>query len=173
MRLLHWLEVRDFKRFGESQRIKLDHPSVLIGPNNSGKTTALQAIALWSQAVKTWYESKGQAPPAQRTSTSLNRLNIVAVPVRRTRLFWHNATVRTDRTPKAFHISLGLLHEGAVQAVTMTFTYTQDELVYCTPDEATIGNGKLIQAAATAQCRSSISDVRLGNRRTGPAAGPH
>lgn len=62
MRLLHWLEVRDFKRFGESQRIELDHPSVLIGPNNSGKTTALQAIALWSQAVKTWYESKGQAP---------------------------------------------------------------------------------------------------------------
>ena len=148
MRLLHWLEVRDFKRFGESQRIKLDHPSVLIGPNNSGKTTALQAIALWSQAVKTWYESKGKAPPAQRTSTSLNRLHIVAVPVRRTRLFWHNATVRTERTPKAFHISLGLLHEGAVQAVTMTFTYTQDELVYCTPDEATIGNGKLIQAAA-------------------------
>lgn len=148
MRLLHWLEIRDFKRFGESQRIELDHPSVLIGPNNSGKTTVLQAIALWSQAVKTWYESKGKAPPAQRTSTSLNRLNIVAVPVRRTRLFWHNATVRTDRTPKAFHISLGLLHEGAVQAVTMTFTYTQDELVYCTPDEATIGNGKLIQAAA-------------------------
>ena len=148
MRLLHWLEVRDFKRFGESQRIMLDHPSVLIGPNNSGKTTALQAIALWSQAIRTWYESKGQAPPAQRTSTSLNRLNIVAVPVRRTRLFWHNATVRTDRTPKAFRISLGLLHEGTVQPVTMTFTYTQDELVYCTPDEATLTNPGLIAAAA-------------------------
>ena len=148
MRLLHWFEVRDFKRFGESQRIEFDHPSVLIGPNNSGKTTALQAIALWSQAVRTWYESKGQAPPAQRTSTSLNRLNIVAVPVRRTRLFWHNATVRTDRTPKAFRISLGLLHEGTVQPVTMTFTYTQDELVYCTPDEATLTNPGLIAAAA-------------------------
>ncbi|MYA04551.1 MAG: AAA family ATPase [Caldilineaceae bacterium SB0664_bin_22] len=148
MRLLHWLKVTDFKRFGESQRIELDHPSVLIGPNNSGKTTALQAIALWSQAVKTWYESKGKAPPAQRTSTSLNRLNIVAVPVQRTRLLWHNATVRTARTQKAFHISLGLLYEGTVQPVTMTFTHTQDELVYCTPDEATIGNAGLIAAAA-------------------------
>ena len=148
MRLLHWLEVSDFKRFGKSQRIELDHPSVLIGPNNSGKTTALQAIALWSQAVKTWYESKGKAPPAQRTSTSLNRLNIVAVPVQRTRLLWHNATVRTDRTANAFRISLGLLHEGSVQPVTMTFTHTQDELVYCTPDEATIGNARLIAAAA-------------------------
>ena len=148
MRLLHWLEVEDFKRFGEPQRLELDHPSVLIGPNNSGKTTALQAIALWSQAVKTWYESKGQAPPNQRTSTSLNRLNIVAVPVQRTRLLWHNATVRTDRTAKAFRISLGLLHEGSVQSVTMMFTHTQDELVYCTPDEATIGNAGLMAAAA-------------------------
>lgn len=148
MRLLHWLEVEAFKRFGESQRLELDHPSVLIGPNNSGKTAALQAIALWSQAVRTWYESKGQAPPAQRTSTSLNRLNIVAVPVRRTRLFWHNATVRTDRTPKVFRISLGLLHEGTVHPVTMKFTHTQDELVYCTPDEATLSNTGLLAAAA-------------------------
>ena len=63
MRLLHYLEIQNFKRFGDSQRIELDHPAVLIGPNNCGKTTAIQAIALWSQAVKTWYGSKGKAPP--------------------------------------------------------------------------------------------------------------
>ena len=62
MRLLHYLEVRNFKRFGDKQRIELDHPSVLIGPNNCGKTAAIQAIALWSQAVKTWYDNKGKAP---------------------------------------------------------------------------------------------------------------
>ena len=63
MRLLHYLEIQNFKHFGERQRIELDHPAVLIGPNNCGKTTAIQAIALWSQAVKTWYESKGQSRP--------------------------------------------------------------------------------------------------------------
>ena len=89
MRLLHYLEVRNFKRFGDAQRIELDHPAVLIGPNNSGKTAAIQALALWSQAVRAWQEKKGQAPPKERTSTSLNRLNIVSVPVRRTRYFWH------------------------------------------------------------------------------------
>ena len=98
MRLLHYLEIRNFKRFGDSQRIELDHPAVLIGPNNCGKTTAIQAIALWSQAVRAWHASKGKAPPKKRTSTSLNRLNIVAVPVQRTRYFWHNAAVRTGNT---------------------------------------------------------------------------
>ena len=60
MRLLHYLEIQNFKHFGERQRIELDHPAVLIGPNNCGKTTAIQAIALWSQAVKTWHEAKGR-----------------------------------------------------------------------------------------------------------------
>ena len=95
MRLLHYLEIQNFKHFGERQRIELDHPAVLIGPNNCGKTTAIQAIALWSQAVKTWYEAKGQSRPKERTATSLNRLNIVSVPVQRTRYFWHNTAVRT------------------------------------------------------------------------------
>lgn len=88
MRLLHYLEIRNFKHFGAGQRIELDHPAVLIGPNNCGKTTAIQAIALWSQAVRTWYEAKGRSRPKERTATSLNRLNIVSVPVQRTRYFW-------------------------------------------------------------------------------------
>ena len=89
MRLLHYIEIRNFKHFGDKQRIELDHPAVLIGPNNCGKTTAIQAIALWSQAVKTWFEAKGKSTPRERTATSLNRLNIVSVPVQRTR-YWHS-----------------------------------------------------------------------------------
>ena len=73
MRLLHWLEIRNFKRFGDQQRIELDHPAVLIGPNNSGKTTAIQAIALWSQAVRTWFEIKGEAPPSPDRNSSRGR----------------------------------------------------------------------------------------------------
>ena len=87
MRLLHYLEIRNFKNFGELQRIELDHPAVLIGPNNCGKTTAIQAIALWSQAVRTWFAAKGSSTPKKRTATSLNRLNILSVPVQRTRHF--------------------------------------------------------------------------------------
>ena len=148
MRLLHYLEIQNFKRFGDCQRIELDHPAVLIGPNNCGKTTAIQAIALWSQAIRTWHESKGKAPPKERTSTSLNRLNIVAVPVQRTRYFWHNTTVRTGNTEIRVQITLGVLHENKVEPVTMRFRNQGDELIYCTPDEATLAKPELIETAA-------------------------
>ncbi len=148
MRLLHYLEIQNFKRFGDRQRIELDHPAVLIGPNNSGKTTAIQAIALWSQAVKAWHDSKGQAPPKQRTSISLNRLNIVSVPVRRTRYFWHNTNIRKGNKDIQLVVTVGVLHENTVQPVTMKFRNQGEDLVYCTPDEETLQNPQVIETAA-------------------------
>ena len=148
MRLLHYLEIQNFKRFGGKQRIELDHPAVLIGPNNCGKTTAIQAIALWSQAVKTWHDSKGKAPPKERTSTSLNRLNIVSVPVQRTRYFWHNTNVRSGNKDVPLVVTLGVLHENKVESITMRFRNQGDELIYCTPDDATLARPELIAAAA-------------------------
>ena len=147
MRLFHYLEIQNFKRFGDRQRIELDHPAVLIGPNNCGKTTAIQAIALWSQAVKTWYDSKGNAPPKERTSTSLNRLNLVSVPVQRTRYFWHNTVVRKRSADIPLVITIGVLHENKVAPVTMRFRNQGEELIYCTPDEATLARPELIEAA--------------------------
>ena len=148
MRLLHYLEIQNFKHFGDKQRIELDHPAVLIGPNNCGKTTAIQAIALWSQAIKTWFEAKGSSRPKERTATSLNRLNIVSVPVQRTRYFWHNTAVRTGNREIPLLITVGVQHDNAAQPVTMRFRNQGEDLVYCTPDEATLNNPDLIKTAA-------------------------
>ena len=148
MRLLHYLEIRNFKHFGDRQRIELDHPAVLIGPNNCGKTTAIQAIALWSQAVKTWFEAKGQSRPKERTATSLNRLNIVSVPVQRTRYFWHNTAVRTGNRDIPILITVGVQHGDTVEPVTMRFRNQGEDLVYCAPDEATLQRPGVIRTAA-------------------------
>jgi energy-coupling factor transporter ATP-binding protein EcfA2 len=143
MRLLHYLEIENFKRFGGKQRIELDHPAVLIGPNNCGKTSAIQALALWSQAVRTWYDVRKDSSAKERTATSLNRLNIVAVPVTRTRLFWHNN--RVQKVPLT--ITVGVAFKGKVEPLTMRFTHRGDELVYCSPDESVIGQSELIDFA--------------------------
>ena len=148
MRLLHYLEIENFKRFGDRQRIELDHPAVLIGPNNCGKTTAIQAIALWSQAVKTWCDAKGKAPPKQRTSTSLNRLNIVSVPVQRTRYFWHNTNVRKGNRDIPLVVTVGVSYGNAVAPVTMKFRNHGEDLVYCTPSEETLLQPEIIRTAA-------------------------
>lgn len=149
MRLLHYLEIENFKRFGEKQRIELDHPAVLIGPNNCGKTSAIQALALWSQAVRTWYDARKDSSAKERTATSLNRLNIVAVPVQRTRFFWHNTQVRTGNKDISLVITVGVEYQGKVLALPMRFRNQGDELVYCTPDPAIVGNLDLIRHAAS------------------------
>lgn len=148
MRLLHYLEIENFKRFGNKQRIELDHPAVLIGPNNCGKTSAIQALALWSQAVRTWYDVRKESSAKERTATSLNRLNIVAVPVQRTRFFWHNTQVRTGNKDIALVITVGLEYRGKVVALPMRFRNQGDELVYCNPDPSVAGDLALMGHAA-------------------------
>ncbi len=148
MRHLHYLEIRNFKGFGDRARIELDHPAVLAGPNNSGKTTALQAIALWSQAVQTWFGRKGQAPPRERTATGLNRLAVVAVPVRSARDYWHNMAVRAGARNIPLELTLGVLHDNQVHPVTMRFRCYGDDTVYCMPDESTLESPEIMAAAA-------------------------
>lgn len=134
MRLLHYLEIENFKRFGARQRIELEHPAVLIGPNNCGKTSAIQALALWSQAVRTWFDARKASTAKERTATSLNRLNIVAVPVQRTRFFWHNTQVRKGNKDIPLLITVGVMFAGQVRPLSMRFRNQGDELVYCSPE---------------------------------------
>lgn len=149
MRLLHYLEIENFKRFGDRQRIELDHPAVLIGPNNCGKTSAIQALALWSQAVRTWYDARRDSSAKERTATSLNRLNIVAVPVQRTRFFWHNTQTRRGNKDIPLLITVGVDYMGEVRPLTMRFRNQGDELVYCTPEGDTARDLDLIGHAAS------------------------
>lgn len=149
MRLLHYLEIENFKRFGDKQRIELEHPAVLIGPNNCGKTSAIQALALWSQALKTWLDARKSSSARERPAIPLNRLAIVSVPVQRTRYFWHNTQVRTGNQDVPLVITVGVWWDNQLVPVSMSFRNRGDELVYCTPDLSIIGNIKLIEYAAS------------------------
>ena len=56
--MIRKLEVRNFKRF-KSASFDLDDRLVIVGPNNCGKTTLLQAISLWAEVW--WHWSKDEA----------------------------------------------------------------------------------------------------------------
>lgn len=148
MRLLEYIEIQNFKRFGELQRIELDHPAVLIGPNNCGKTSAIQAIALWSQAIRTWYESRKESKAKERTAIALNRLALVSVPVPSTRFFWHNASVRQGTQNVSLAITLGINFKGHTQSLSMQFRNQGDEIVYCGPIIEDLDKTDLIEYAA-------------------------
>jgi hypothetical protein len=135
MKLLDYAEIENLKCFGERQRIELDHPAVLIGPNNCGKTSALQAIALWSMGLKPWRAEAENSRAEKRTGKPLNRLNLLQVPVPRTRHFWHDLKV----SGKEVRITVGVDQGGDAVPVTMIFRHhPSDELVYCEPAPETL-----------------------------------
>jgi len=79
--MLTKLTIHNFKRFGAVE-IELGNPVVFIGPNNSGKTSALQALALWEIGLKKWNEKrKGKSAPEKRPGVTINRKDLVSIPV--------------------------------------------------------------------------------------------
>ncbi len=141
MRIFHYIEIENFKGFGERQRIELEHPAVLIGPNNSGKTTVLQALALWSQAVKVWIDGRRDSTARERTAVPLNRLAIVAVPVPRTRSLWHAGRISTGQGTVYMSITVGVEWHGGACPVRMRFRSMVDEVLYCNPE---VESGELV-----------------------------
>ncbi len=92
--MLTKLTVLNFKRFG-SVEIELGNPVVFIGPNNSGKTTALQALALWDIGLQRWNEKrKGKTSPEKRPGVTINRKDLIAVPVPDAKFLWRELNVR-------------------------------------------------------------------------------
>ena len=76
--MLTKLICRNFKRFGEIE-VELGNPVVFIGPNNSGKTTALQALTLWDIGLKRWNEHR-KGRPKQKSDRALPSTGAISSP---------------------------------------------------------------------------------------------
>lgn len=97
--MLTKLTLRNFKRWDEAE-IELGNPVVFVGPNDSGKTSALQALALWDLGLRRWIERRGLTAPPQRSGVTVNRRDLVAMPVPSARQLWRELGVRvTSRDP--------------------------------------------------------------------------
>ena len=138
MQLISYVTISNFKSFGKEVRIDFGQPSVLIGPNNSGKTTILQALALWNLGLKTWIQEKGKGKSKSKMGTSINRLAITQVPIKEAKYFWQNANVRIGNVNTELKITVGVVFEGLVKDCTIVFKYFNAESIYCFPDDASI-----------------------------------
>src|SRR5271165_4912042 len=88
------LTIRNFKRFDDVE-IDLGNPVVFIGPNNSGKSTALQALALWDIGLRRWNEARGgRDSSSKRPGLAINRRDLIAVPTPNANLLWRDLHVR-------------------------------------------------------------------------------
>src|SRR5271168_578876 len=139
--MLTKLKIRNFKRF-ENVEIELGNPVVFIGPNNSGKTTALQALALWEVGLRKWNEKRaGKEAPEKRPGVTINRKDLIAVPVPYANLLWRDLHSRDVQQNGGKPVTKNIRIEIVVDGVTedkawscgLEFDYANEESFYCRP----------------------------------------
>jgi AAA domain, putative AbiEii toxin, Type IV TA system/AAA ATPase domain len=138
--MLTRVRIKNFKRFDQVE-IELGNPVVFIGPNNSGKTTALQALALWDLGLRRWVEKRGEHPPEKRPGVTINRQDLFGVPVPNAILLWRDLHVRDTQTvggkPETRNIRIDIVVEAATSEGQWTcgleFDFANEESFYCRP----------------------------------------
>lgn len=148
--MLTKVKIRNFKRFGNVE-VDLGNPVVFIGPNNSGKTSALQALALWQVGLSRWNERrKGKGLPEKRPGVTINRRDLVAVPVPDANLLWKDLHVRdvkrTNGAQDTKNIRVDIIVEGVTKdkpwKCGLEFDYANEESFYCRPLRGSEGEGE-------------------------------
>lgn len=136
--MLTKLVIRNFKLFDEIE-LDLGKRVVLIGPNNAGKTSALQALAMWDIGVKRWIEKRGAGNvPKKRPGVTINRRDLIAVPVPAANLLWRDLHVRESASGKGtqnirIEVAVEGISGGKHWACGLEFDYANDESFYCRP----------------------------------------
>jgi AAA15 family ATPase/GTPase len=124
--MLTRIQIRNFKKLKNTD-IELGKSVVLVGPNNSGKSAALQALALWDIGLRQWTSKRGtKASPAKRPGVAINRKDLISIPVPKAKLLWSDLHVRevdnSSSKPKTknllrktnYHILAGLVSKDKI-----------------------------------------------------------
>ncbi|MFZ2420090.1 MAG: ATP-binding protein, partial [Anaerolineae bacterium] len=114
---------------------------LLAGPNNSGKSTVLQALAAWNLALQRWLAERGERQSSKRISLTVDEFT--AVPVREMNLLWRNRrtadahrTGEGKQTSKARPIVIAVKGRGVSGedwVLAIEFLYANRKLAYARP----------------------------------------
>jgi hypothetical protein len=143
--MIKTVTIRSFKRFSE-QTFHVFGNLVLAGPNNSGKTTLFQAMAVWNLALQRWLVERGPesgSKARKRTGVAITRKDFTAIPLREMNLLWTDCSTALSKdelqegqrlgTPRTLSISIDGQGPKGDWSLGFEFTYSSSELIYARP----------------------------------------
>lgn len=130
------ISIRNFKKLNAD--IDLSQTAVFVGPNNSGKTSALQAIALWDIGLRKWAEVKKDSGAKKRRGVAVNRKDILSIPMRSAKDIWRDLHVQETAKKEGRLLNKKVNIEICIEGYTaqkawkvgMAFAYSGSEVVY-------------------------------------------
>ena len=143
--------LRHFKRFREDSFDIFD-TIILAGPNNSGKSTLLQAIAVWNLALRRWLTERGPESGSKakdRIGVAITRKDFTAIPLREMNLLWTDRSTALSKeevigeqkpgTPRRLIIELKgkFPSKDEEWKLAFEFTYRYPDLIHVKPSNET------------------------------------
>ncbi len=135
--MIHKLTLRNFKSIGE-QAYDFTDFDLLVGRNNSGKSTVLQALAIWQFCVDEFHRAKRSGS----TGIQIVLPNFTALPVPEFNLLWKDRTDRFYPTENGSKKQKFILIEITVEwrdsanvsrAFGVELRYHSPQTIYATP----------------------------------------
>ncbi len=139
--MIQTVSLKYFKKFQE-QTFDLDDRIVLAGPNNSGKSTLLQAISVWRLVLSHWQKERvgnGSRSDA-RTGVPISRKAFTSIPLGEMNLLWTNRKTAFSRDeakgkkpghPKGIEIRVdGTDRRGKRWSVAAWLRFSSKEQIY-------------------------------------------
>ena len=140
--MLTKLTIQNFKRFKKKVEIDLGNPVVFVGPNNSGKTSAMQAIYLWNFGLKKWIEKRSENSGTKKIrGVTINRQDLFAIASPESKFLWNslrtkNLSKEGERTTVS-NVRIDIIVEGITNDTSwrcgMEFDYDSSETFHCRP----------------------------------------
>jgi ABC-type cobalamin/Fe3+-siderophores transport system ATPase subunit len=126
--------IHNFKKL-ENVTFPFSQSVVIIGPNNSGKSTIFQALCLWEIGVTHYIAYYKNKKLNKKNAVTLNKQSLVNSPIANMRFLWKNQKITSNGNEKKTDVKIEIMLEGNTKhknwACKAEFIYYNEESFGC------------------------------------------